>query len=205
MPWNLLRRWPQRVKSLVCLHSPFVGLSQARTEYQINLQQIVQAISASRAQAEMCHSLMKRLHAPDAGGLPAATGVEASTTSVLSVLDPDMTHITAVPLQSATSLYRYCTLLRHYLTEAPRQVPRQRLPVLILSADDDAIAHSEASREVAALLGAELQIHRNGGHFAPCKDDSIIQTVLDFINRVSRKQPGVRNKVAVRYSQLMAQ
>lgn len=175
-------RAPERVLSLVCMNGPFLGLSDARTSYQHDLSRIVRGASKSLEHAKLYHGLIVEM----LSGVPETTayGEERSQIgAALSVLDPGLTHITGAPLRSPESFFRYARLLEHYLEEAPRDLPIPRVRSLLVTAEDDPIAHCDASREVAALLGAELEVRPSGGHFGPCKDERLMRGVANFIGR----------------------
>ncbi|HYQ14806.1 MAG TPA: alpha/beta hydrolase, partial [Polyangiaceae bacterium] len=122
-----------------------------------------------------------------AGPAPEADGdaQRESLRSTLSVLDAELLHVTSVPLRSPATFFRYCRLLLGYFEHGPKTLPDSAFPALVVSSEDDAIAHVEASRSVAERLGAELHVAPSGGHFAPCKDDALVSFALDFIARCS--------------------
>jgi pimeloyl-ACP methyl ester carboxylesterase len=188
---DFARRAPERVQSLVCLNGPFTGVSAARTPYQRSLERIVRRAAESEAHASLFHSLLGQLlSAPTEPPNEASENHDAMRRAI-SVLDPELLHITGEPLRSAASFFRYCVQLRSYFDEAPRAVPGTTLHALVVSAKDDAIAHADASREVAERLGAELLLSETGGHFAPCKDDALVARVSAFLAQGEATQGNV--------------
>lgn len=180
---DFARRAPERVLSLTCLHGPFVAVSALRTPYQADLERIVRRAAQSEAQAELFQRLIGQLLAMPSDISSQCLDGQECLRGAVSVLDPELLHVTGAPLRSVQSLFRYCLLLRHYFDEAPSSAPSVPLPALVVSAEDDAIAHVGASREVAARLGAELRVAATGGHFAPCKDDTLVAAVAAFLAR----------------------
>jgi pimeloyl-ACP methyl ester carboxylesterase len=177
---EFLSRHQERVLSLTCLNGGFVNICGVRTPFQTDLEQVVRRVSGDATCAKLYHTLLT-----NPATAHTQTGIRDTSVSIrttMSGVDDDLAHLTGAPLQSAELLQRYCLLLEHYFDEAPSAVPACNVPAFFGTAKDDEIAPFEASVQVAMNF-AQSQVHfsARGGHFAPCREDSLVREITQFL------------------------
>ncbi|HEY5956614.1 MAG TPA: alpha/beta hydrolase, partial [Polyangiaceae bacterium] len=181
---EFLNRHPDRVISLVCMNSGFVGICSARVPFQESLAQIIRRVLRSPTYARLYFELMTKTRRGGLDRLAVDESLEASVEETMSHLDEDLMHLTGAPLQTPELFERYCRLLGYYFDEAPRCVPLSSVPVMIVTSEGDELVPYAASVAVAAAFrNSQIHFTTEGGHFAPCISEALAQDVTNFLLR----------------------
>jgi pimeloyl-ACP methyl ester carboxylesterase len=159
---------PDRIASLSLWHGAyeFAGGS-LRTKFQNDLIELMEMAADSRA---IARSLQV-----------------AFCQGALTNTPADLAHLVLYPYATPELFYRYCrlngTLAR---TDVAQYLTRVKQPTLVVTSQDDEIAHPQGSRMLAdGLQNARLLVEPHGDHSALFNADKTrMQVAMDFITQL---------------------
>lgn len=115
----------------------------------------------------------------------AARAVHAAFCQAMLTSTPaDVAHLVLYPYASAELLYRYCRLNTGITsTDVGRYLARVKQPTLVVTSQDDDIAHPAGSRRVSeSLPNARLRVEEHGDHISLFNaEDSLLRVADEFI------------------------
>jgi len=115
----------------------------------------------------------------------AAAAVHAAFCQVMLTSTPaDVAHLVLYPYASPELLYRYCRLNTGITsTDVGTYLTRVRQPTLVVTSQDDDIAHPVGSERVAAgLSNGHLRVEAHGDHISLFNaDESLLRVAGDFM------------------------
>jgi pimeloyl-ACP methyl ester carboxylesterase len=158
---------PSRFSSLSLWHGAYgFAYDYRMTAHQEGLIELMTAAARSRAAAQAVHAAFCR--------------------AILTSTPADVAHLVLYPYASPELLYRYCRLnlgitsadIEPYLTGV-------EIPTLVVTSQDDDIAHPEGSRRVAAgLPRGQLRVEPHGDHISLFNaDESLLRVAAEFMAR----------------------
>lgn len=158
--------WPSRVSSLSLWHGDYeLGPDCPKTDHQHNLKALLDMAAESRQSAaavrrSMCHAMLQK-------SLPE----QAATV--------------LYPYANAELAYRYGRLNGSIMsTNAGLFLDRVRQPVAVVTSLDDATAHPEGSRRVAARLSdATLWVEPHGDHLSLFRAEASVRRLASNVLR----------------------
>ncbi|MEU4791315.1 alpha/beta hydrolase [Micromonospora tulbaghiae] len=141
---------PRRVASMSLWHGDYeLGPDCPRTEHQRNLRALLDMTADGRVSAESMFAVMSG--------------------SMLRGTPPGLAHLVLYPYATPRLLKRYCRLNGAIMgTDARACLPAvSGIRTLVVTSEDDATAHPEGSRRVAAAIpGARLHVAPTGDHLS---------------------------------------
>jgi 3-oxoadipate enol-lactonase len=158
---------PTRIQSLSVWHGAYgFGEQNPMTAHQRGLIELMKAAALSRAAAQAVHAAFCR--------------------AVLTSTPAEVAHHVLYPYASPELLYRYCRLnLGITETDIEPYLPGVQAPALVVTSNDDTVAHPDGSRRVAAgLRRGELRIEAHGDHISLfAADEPVLAVAEDFMRR----------------------
>lgn len=156
---------PDRIASLSLWHGAYeFGGGSLRTKFQNDLIELMEMAADSRAVARSLQV--------------------AFCQGALTNTPADLAHLVLYPYATPELFYRYCrlngTLAR---TDVAQYLTRVKQPTLVVTSQDDEIAHPQGSRMLAdGLQNARLLVEPHGNHSALFNADRArMQVAMDFI------------------------
>lgn len=162
------QRRPDRVRSLSLWHGDFSGTPGPMTGHQQNLRALLAIAAQGRSDAAMINTALAE---------SARAGVPE-----------EVAELVLYPYSTDELFYRYSTLTLATMTEdITPALSALRMPVLVVTSEDDSTAHPDGSHRVAAALpGAELRVEPHGDHLSVFAAGTGLQKILaDFIGGTS--------------------
>lgn len=173
---RLASQHPDRVRKLVLLNGTYRlpdGLIPQTAHYR-DMRSVMGRIASSRAQAAWWVRNMPQRPSPrPSNGGPSAGGVLSEALVAL------VTH----PFRTAESLYRYANLVTRFYDEPDHAWADDiTKPTLIVTGEQDDVAHVDTSREIARRIRVSV-LHElpNGNHYSLVDSPEISETVAAFL------------------------
>ncbi|RKH11044.1 alpha/beta fold hydrolase [Corallococcus sp. CA053C] len=162
---ELYLRHPSRVASMVFLNGTFkcVGSpAELDTAYERNFEPLSRMLERRPALAASVLGSLRSSVADDAFDLTEddETDADALATRVLALMNRDLRSHVLAPFRSESSLINHLRQIRDFWTYDSRKSAGQvRVPVLLLSAEYDAVASPGMSQLLAGLLPRARHVH----------------------------------------------
>ncbi|OLR94822.1 alpha/beta fold hydrolase [Actinokineospora bangkokensis] len=168
----LAHRDPARVSSLSLWHGDFdLGDEAPKTDHQRNLVALMAVAARDAAKAASVHAVLAH--------------------TMLGATPPHLAHLVLLPYARPDLLHHYCT--RNGAIMAADLRPHLDLPhpTLVVTSTDDATAHPDGSRAVAARLpAATLRVLPHGDHLSLFRaEPHVLDLALGFL-RAQDPPPG---------------
>jgi pimeloyl-ACP methyl ester carboxylesterase len=116
----------------------------------------------------------------------SATGIHAVLCqSMLDSVPPDLAHLVLYPYATPELLFRYCQLNGAIMaTDARKLLTGIVTPTLVVTSTDDATAHPDGSRAVAAAIpDADLLVTEHGDHISLFRGPAeLLEAARSFIS-----------------------
>jgi pimeloyl-ACP methyl ester carboxylesterase len=161
------RRRPDLVASLSLWHGDYeLGPDAAKTTHQRDLQALLTMVASGQASAEALHAVLSE--------------------TMLRVVPPGMAHLVLYPYATPGLLSLYCRLNGSIMTTDVRgHLDAVAQPALVVTSEDDATAHPDGSRVVAAALPcATLRVLPHGDHLTLFEADPVVVALAEeFMTR----------------------
>ncbi len=157
---------PDRITSLSLWHGAYEFASGSRrTRFQNDLIELMDIAACSRAAARSLQI--------------------AFCQGALTDTPADLAHLVLYPYATPELFYRYCrlngTLAR---TDVEQYLTKVTQPTLVVTSEDDEIAHSEGSMRLAnGLRNARLLVEPHGDHSSLFTDKTRMRVAMDFVTR----------------------
>jgi pimeloyl-ACP methyl ester carboxylesterase len=157
---------PDRIASLSLWHGAYEFASRPlRTKFQDDLIELMDTAAYSRAAARSLQV--------------------AFCQGALTNTPADLAHLVLYPYATPELFYRYCrlngTLAR---TDVEQYLTKVKQPTLVVTSQDDEIAHPEGSRLLAdGLQNARLLVEPHGDHSSLFTDKTRMQAAMEFITQ----------------------
>ncbi|HEX3786909.1 MAG TPA: alpha/beta hydrolase [Pseudonocardiaceae bacterium] len=157
---------PDRVTSLSLWHGAYGFADDApTTPHQEGLIELMTAAAGSRAVARSLHTGFCQIGLTDT---------------------PDeVAHLVLYPYATPELFYRYCRLNTGITsTDVAQYLGRVRQPALVVTSQDDTIAHPDGSRRIAERLrNGVLRVEAHGDHISLFSAEPLVRMAEDFIAR----------------------
>jgi pimeloyl-ACP methyl ester carboxylesterase len=154
----------------------------SQTAFFGNMRRIMPKIAVGMKEAKFWHNVFYGNASQQGyGGVVPEEG-DGETNPVMET-DPAILEITRLPFDTPEHLYRYANLIMRFYEE-PEHAWASNLTncTMVLSAEHDAIAHPNTSREIAARIDdSQLVVVPGGDHFGIYSSDDVMRTVYDFL------------------------
>ncbi len=172
----LSSRWPRRpaaagITSLSLWHGAY-GFADGgqKTGHQQNLIELMTDAARSRSAARAVHAAFCQV--------------------MLTATSASVAHLVLYPYASPEVLYRYCRLNTGITsTDVGEYLSKVKQPTLVVTSQDDDIAHPAGSERVAAALpNARLEVAAHGDHISLFSGgDTLLRMAADFMARLGIK------------------
>ncbi|MFI6934705.1 alpha/beta fold hydrolase [Streptomyces sp. NPDC050287] len=158
---------PERIPSLSLWYGAY-GFADGHlaTRHQEGLVDLMTTAARNRAAAQVVH----------------AAFCQAMLTSTLA----DVAHLVLYPYASPELLYRYCRLNTGITsTDVGQYLPRVKQPTLVVTSQDDDVAHPAGSERVAAELpNGHLRVEAHGNHISLFNgEETLLRVAADFMTQ----------------------
>lgn len=188
-------RHPAAVASMVFLNGTFKCAGSPKeldTPYERNFEPLCGILDRRPAMAASILKSLRLSMGTDGSELAGEPDSEELSIRVLSLMNRDLRPHVLAPFRNETVVVNYARQLVDFWSHDTRKsAPQVRVPVLLLSAEHDAVASPEMSRMMAKLLPNARHVHVEGAtHYCLYDRPELVAGLMEELFRASTGRAG---------------